>query len=504
MPATAATDRRRALLVCAALVALVLTLYSRLAHAEFIDFDDDSHVFGNPVVTGGMSWTAIVHAFTHFIASQWIPLSWLSHMLDVEIFGLDPGAHHLVNVALHALNSCLVLAAIHAITREFWPSAIVALLFAVHPVNVESVAWIAERKNLLSTAFWLLAMCAYARHAAAPHGRWMWAVAAAMALGLMAKPMLVTLPFALLLLDAWPLARIGRVPWRRLLWEKAVLFLLTVAACASTLAAAVHSGTLTSAGDLSIGSRLANALVAYGASAAHIFWPVELAPLYPARPQYAWQEMLSPALLIGGVTLGAFALRRRVPAVLAGWLWFLGVLVPVSGIFQVGPQAYADRFCYIPQLGIFWAFVWTARALPAVTAAPARLAAGGAALALAALTFRQAGYWRDTAALFEHSLRVTGPNGVACALAGMGRARRGDHATAIAHYGTAQQHLPRSADIRGLLGAALARHGQTAEAIAEFRASLALEPRDEQVRRNLVTLLVQEGRAVEAARLLPR
>ena len=501
---TPPVPRRRTLLVSAALVALVVLLYSRVFHAGFIDFDDDNHVFENPVVLGGVSWAAIVHAFTHFIASQWIPLSWLSHMLDVQLFGLDPGAHHLVNVAFHALNACLVLAALHAVTRDFWPSAAVALLFAVHPINVESVAWIAERKNLLSTTFWLLAMWAYARHAAAAHGRWMWAVAAAMALGLMAKPMLVTLPFALLLLDAWPLGRISRVPWRRLLFEKSALFVLTAASCATTLAAAAHTHALTDAGALTLTGRLANATIAYAASLSHLLWPARLAVLYPIEAHYAWAEILPAALLLAGVTIAVWMLRRRVPAVLVGWLWFLGVLVPVSSVCQVGSQAYADRFCYVPQLGIFWALVWSAKSLPRPALLWLRPAVAAAAVLLATLTVRQAALWRDGTTLFEHTLRVTGPNGIASAIAGLSRARRGEYPAAIAHYRAAEKLMPRSADLRGLLGAALARNGQSAAAIEQWFIALALEPRDERVRKNLVTLLVQSGRVEDAASLIPR
>jgi hypothetical protein len=500
----ALSARRRTLCVCTLLVALVVALYSRVFHAEFIEFDDNNHIFENSAVLAGLRWDAIVHVFTHFIASQWIPLSWLSHMLDVQLFGLDPGWHHLGNVAFHALNACLVLTALHAITREFWPSAIVALLFAVHPINVESVAWAAERKNVLSTAFWLLAMIAYARHTRASHGHWMWAVAAAMALGLMAKPMLVTLPFALLLLDAWPLGRIGRVPWSRLLLEKIPLFALTVASCGSTLAAAAHFDALTNAGQLPITMRLANAAHGYAGYLENLFWPAGLAALYPIKAHYSAREIVPAILVLAAVTSVVFALRRRVPAALIGWLWFLGILVPVSSVFQVGSQAYADRFCYVPQLGIFGALVWSLKALPRPSTVWLRPAVGLAAAILSLLTVRQVGYWMDTATLFEHTLRVTGPNGMASAVAGMGYARHGDFPAAIAHYRDAQKQMPRSADLRGLLGSALARNGQTTEAIHQMSASIALEPRDERVRKNLVALLVQEGRVEEAARLIPR
>lgn len=498
------TERRRDVYVCGAFFAVVVAIYSQVFHCEFIDFDDNTHVFGNPVVLGGLQPKAAAWAFTHFIASQWIPLTWLSHMVDVSLFGLDPGWHHLVNVALHGLNACLVLAALRRLTGQFWPSVAVAALFAVHPVNVESVAWVAERKNVLSTTFWLLAMCAYARHVAQPGARWIWVVAGCMALGLMAKPMLVTLPCALLLLDVWPLRRHASHSWRQLVWEKLPLVLLTAATSVSTLAAAKFTGALTSAGSLSLAERLANGMTVYPRYLAHLFWPSKLAVLYPLEPRISPAAVVASAALLGALTLGGWLLRKRLPHLLCGWLWFLGVLVPVTSVFQVGSQAMADRFSYIPQLGIFWAVVWSLRALPRPALRWAPLAATAVVVALSLCTLRQVGLWTDTATLFSHTASVTKDNAIAHALAGMGHKKRGDYPQAIAHYREAARLMPRNAEVRCLLGEALAHAGETDAAIAQLRNAVALDPKDEHARRNLVALLAQNGRMAEAAQFLPR
>ena len=498
------TERRRTAYVFAALVTLIVALYSHVFHCEFIAFDDNTHVFGNPAVLAGLHPKSAAWAFTHFIACQWIPLTWLSHMADVSVFGLDAGWHHLGNLALHALNACLVLAALRRLTGRFWPSVAVAALFAVHPVNVESVAWVAERKNVLSTTFWLLALCAYARHAAQPRSRWMWAVAAWMALGLLAKPMLVTLPCALLLLDVWPLRRHETVPWRQLVREKIPLFLLSFAISLSTLAAAKFTGALTSAGSLSLAGRLANAVTVYPRYLANLFWPAELAVLYPIEPRIPLVAVASSGVLLCAVTLAAWMLRKRLPHLLCGWLWFVGVLVPVTSVFQVGSQAMADRFSYIPQLGIFWAVVWSLREIPRPALRWMPAAAAAAVLALSVCTIRQVGFWTDTATLFDHTVRVTKDNGIARAIAGMGHVTRGDYPQAIVHYREAARLMPRNAEVRCLLGEALTHTGATDEAIAQLRNAVALDPTDEHARRNLVAMLAQNGRMAEAAQFLPR
>jgi tetratricopeptide (TPR) repeat protein len=497
-----ARTRRAAFFACAVLIAAVITIYSRVFHCEFVDFDDPRHVVGNPCVVAGLGWRSMVWAFSHYHACQWIPLTWISYMVDSSLFGLDPGWMHLGNLALHALNSCLVFFVLRRLTGDFWPSFAVAALFAVHPINVESVAWIAERKNVLSTAFWLLAMWAYTHHAAKPRGRWMWAVAAFMALGLLAKPMLVTLPCALLLLDIWPLRRASDTSWARLIGEKAVLFLLSAASCATTLGAAAHEGALATPVDLTFQERLVNALTGYTAYLQNLFWPSDLAVLYPIKATHPTLEILVSIVLLAGITVCFVLLRKRMPWLLIGWLWFLGILVPVSSVFQVGAQAYADRFSYIPQLGIFCAMVWTARALPRAIIRWLPAAATAAIAVLALLTVRQVGYWTDTVTLFEHDLAVTPSNGIAHAICGMGWVRRGDYPRAIAHYRVAKRFLPRMGEIRSLLGEALTHTGETAEALDQLRAAVALDPANEHARRNLVTLLVNQGRVAEASRLI--
>jgi tetratricopeptide (TPR) repeat protein len=404
---------------------------------------------------------------------------------------------------LHALKACLVFAALRGLTGRMWPSAAVAALFAVHPINVESVAWIAERKNVLSTSFWLLAMCAYARHARHPQGRWMWIVAACMALGLMAKPMLVTLPCGLLLLDVWPLRRHETTSWARLVGEKSALWLLSAASSATTLLAAAHDHALTDAGSLSVGERSTNAVLGYAAYLQNLAWPSHLAVLYPLRSHYPAGQILSASLLLAGCTVLCLALRKRQPSLLIGWLWFLGILVPVSSVFQVGAQAYADRFTYVPQLGLFWAVVWMACALPRPVVRWMPQVAATAVVVLALCTLRQVGYWTDTATLFEYTLRVTPRNGIALAIAGMGRSRQGDYPEAIAYFREAGRFLPSNAEIRWRLGEALTHTGENAEALHHLRAAVALDPRDETARRNLVVLLVNQGLVDEAAKLIP-
>jgi tetratricopeptide (TPR) repeat protein len=498
------TERRKFIYVCVALVALVVALYSHVFHCEFIDFDDNTHIFANPVVRGGFQPEAVAWSFSHFIASQWIPLTWVSHMIDVSLFQMDAGWHHLVNLAFHALNACLVLQAMRRLTGQFWPSVVVATLFAVHPVNVESVAWVAERKNVLSTTFWLLAMSAYGRHLLQPKERWMWLVATFMALGLMAKPMLVTLPCALLLLDVWPLRRNETTPWWKLVAEKVPLFALSAAASAWTLAAAKSTGVMTEGGSLGLAGRLANALIVYPRYLGNLLWPTDLAVLYPIEARFSIVEVASSAMVLIALTLAAWVLRKRAPYVLCGWLWFLGVLVPVTSVCQVGSQAMADRFSYIPQLGIFWAIVWALRELPRPALRWAPLGAAAAVVALSLCTLRQVGFWTDTATLFEHTVSVTRENAVGHAIAGMGYAKREEYPRAIDHYREAARLMPRNAEVCWLLGESLNRHGQTEEAIAQFRRAVALDPKDNHARRNLVAILAQNGRVGEAAEFLPR
>ena len=487
----------------AALIAVVVALYSYVFHCQFIDFDDTTHVTGNGCVLAGLHFRSVAWAFTHYIACQWMPLTWISHMIDVSLFGMDPGLHHLGNVAFHALNSCLVFAAFRRLTKDFWASAAVAALFAVHPINVESVAWIAERKNVLSTLFWLLAMLAYVRHVEEPRRGWMWLVSACMALGLMAKGMPVTLPCALLLLDYWPLGRHRTTSWLQLFKEKIPLFVLSAAGSVVTIAAGAHDRGLLSSHTLTVSGRFSNAITGYVSYLKLLFWPAHLAPLYPIETGHPAWEVMSCLAFLGAVTAILFVLRKRMPFLLVGWLWFLGVLVPVTSVFQIGSQAYADRFAYIPELGLFWAIVWSVKSLPR-PALRWSLAAGAAVIiVLSMLTVRQVSYWTDSVTLFEYDISVTEDNGVAQAVAGMGSVRRGDYPRAIAHYREAERLMPWMAEVHSLHAEALTHTGETDEALRQLRAAVALDPADNHARHNLVTLLVNKGRMAEAAQFLP-
>ncbi len=435
-------------------------------------------------------------------------------MLDVELFGLDgPGGHHLVSVVLHAGNALLLLAALLALTRSFWPSAIVAAFFAWHPLRVESVAWVAERKDVLAGTFWMLALLAYARWVRAPsRGRYL-ALMLAMALGLLAKPMLVTLPFVLLLLDAWPLRRwrgfapadgAGLPAWR-LVAEKGPLLLFAAGSCAMTLWAQTSGGcTGFLAEGVTAGQRLVNAVLAYARYLAHAFWPTKLAVFYPhaavVDPEAA---RLVPALIATLVLLlvSAWAWARARsrapgsgPALLVGWLWFLGTLVPVIGAVQVGGQALADRYAYLPLIGIQLAVVFGAAELVARRPVLRPLATAAAAAALVAclvLTHRQVAVWRDTVTLFEHALVVTERNYVAHVNLGRmyGHAERIDQARV--HFEEAVRLVPDFYEARVNLGWALYLSGETERARAELEVAVRLQPENADARYKLGLALAE-------------
>jgi tetratricopeptide (TPR) repeat protein len=411
----------------AALALSTTLLFARSAWQPFILFDDVHYLAENPMVLRGLSWSGVRWAFTTFYFGNWHPLTWLSYQLDVQLFGLDAGALHLESALLHGANAALLFLALDRMTGARGRSAAVALLFAVHPLRVESVAWAAERKDVLSTLFGLLALIAYTRYAARPGARRYALVAVSFALSLLAKGMWVTFPLLLLLLDVWPLRRLprwsaagdagaGRFPpvsLRRALLEKLPLLLLSAAASAVTVLAQAQGGAVAGL-QLGLGARAANALVAYARYLAKLSWPSGLAVMYPLPLDGypAWQVAGSAALLAAVGAAATWQLRRR-PWLLVGWCWFLGALVPVIGLVQVGAQAMADRYTYLPSIGLTVALVWAAHeALGALARAAAarRLLTAAVALLLAALTWRQLGLWSDQVTLFEHAIAVTGPN----------------------------------------------------------------------------------------------
>jgi len=475
--------------VLLALVAVVFALYGQTARHAFLSYDDGSYITENPHVAGGLTLANARWAFAEFHSANWHPLTWLSHQLDVSLFQLEAGRHHLVNAALHALNACLCFLFLRRATGALWPSALCALLFAVHPQRVESVAWAAERKDVLSGAFFFLTLLAYERYARAPSPARYAGVALALALGLLAKPMLVTLPAVLLLLDAWPLARAPGRPWRALVLEKLPLGALCLGSAALTWLAQSAGDAVRSTAVLGLAARLATAVLGTLAYLRQAVWPAGLCFFYP-HPAFVAPETFAPLgprvllgfLGLGAATVGAFLLRRRAPAVLTGWLWMLLMLLPVIGIVQVGAQFHADRYAYLPLLGATLALVFGLDALvpAAADASRARRALFGlglaAAAALAAVTARQVATWHDMHTLCERALAVTERNYVAHEHLALLLQKEGDLAGAESHYLSTLAIAPRLYDAHSNLGAVYMQLGRRAEARAQYEEALRLQP----------------------------
>jgi tetratricopeptide (TPR) repeat protein len=457
------------LLAAATLAGLTLVVFSPALGCGFVNFDDYTYVSCNPNVTGGLTPAGVRWAFTTTRAANWHPLTWLSLQLDASLFGNSAPAFHFTNVLLHAANAALLFLALRALTGAYWRSAAAALLFAVHPLRVESVAWVAERKDVLSVFFGLLALWAYAGYARRPSAVRYLAVASALALSLLCKPMLVTFPFLLLVLDWWPLARARSVrEWGRRAIEKIPLVLLVALSSAATYWAQNREGAVQKLDDFPPSARVANAVVSYGVYLTKTAWPAGLAAYYP-HAGTAWRvsHVAAAGLVLAALTAGAVLLRRRAPYLLAGWLWYLGTLVPVIGIVQVGNQAMADRYSYFPQIGVLVALCWGAAELAGARGRSAALSAAGVvAVVLAVLTVRQIGVWSDSPSLWRHALAVTGE----------------------------------SVTVASNLAETLEEHKQLAEAMPYYRVAVRLDPKSVQARTNLGNALQTQGRLDEAAR----
>ncbi len=416
------SGRRLPLALGAALALLTLAAWLPALRNGFVNLDDPYYVTAQPHVLPGITRAGLAWAWTAKVASNWHPLTMLSHMLDCQLFGLDPAGHHATSLLLHLANVLLLFAVLWRMTGAAGRSAAVAALFAVHPTHVESVAWVAERKDVLSALFWLLAMGAWERYARAPSiGRYL-LVALLMALGLMAKPMVVTLPFALLLLDVWPLGRL-QLGWKRLTIEK--IPLLALSAASSLITLRYQQTSLAPLGVVPWSLRAANALVSYAAYLGKLFLPRHLAVFYPIPLAIPAWKVAGAALLLTALTALAVWRARREPWLLVGWLWFLGTLVPVIGLVQVGRQAMADRYTYIPSIGLFLAVVWSLAELGKAHRAALAATAGIVILALAAITWTQIGYWSDSATLFRHALAATGDDNYLAHI-GLGKALMGE------------------------------------------------------------------------------
>ncbi len=494
-----------------ALVALSLLIYFPVARHGFIGFDDPQYVVENRHVNTGVTAENIAWAFRSGEEGNWHPLTWVSHMIDVELFGLAPGAHHLTNVALHMLASVLLFVLLVGLTGAGYRSALVAALFAVHPMHVESVAWIAERKDVLSACFWTATLIAYTAYARRPGlGRYL-AVVGLFAAGLMSKPMVVTLPCVLLLIDVWPLGRITPTfrlqAWWPLVREKLPLFAMTAAASAVTFVVQQQSGAVRSLDALSIGDRLKTAVVGYQTYVSRLVWPHDMAVLYPFPEAIPLWHVLTA---LGGLALiTALAIRaaRTRPWFPVGWFWFLGTLVPVSGIVQVGSQPVADRFTYIPYTGLFIVLVWFAAERIDGRPALSRLAWPAAFAVLLAFTVsasRQVGYWRDGITLWTHTLAVTERNYRAHSALGFAYSEAGLSEAAVKEYEAALAIRPNYAEALTNLGAIRLEQGDLAAAAAHLSAALAVSPDFVEAMANLGTVRAREGRLDEAIRLFER
>jgi hypothetical protein len=506
MPEPPATRGR--IVACALLALVVFAAFWPVVGHDFVGFDDERYVTGNRHVQGGLSSAGLLWVWTSFHAANWHPLTWISHMLDWQLYGGEPMGHHLTSLLLHALNTLLLFLLLERMTGATGRSLLVALLFAIHPQHVESVAWIAERKDLLSTLFWLLAIGAYLRYVRSPGiGRYA-LVAALFVLGLLAKPMLVTLPFTLLLLDYWPLERGSRL-WP-LLREKLPLLALSVLSSVVTLAAQRAGGAVASLDLYPAGVRLSNALVAYATYLWRTLWPAGLALPYPhPGTNPALWKLTASVTLLAALTYLAWHTRRSRPYLLVGWLWFLGTLVPVIGLVQVGPQALADRYTYVPLIGVFVMVAWGIR--PAVTRSsttesttPMRRDTGLLALTclivplLTVTTWMQLRHWRDDEALTRRALNVTRNNAVAHNQYGLVLVRSGQAADAVEHYREAIEISPRFAEAHNNLAGALTELTRDDDALEHYRTALQLKPAYPEARLNLGVALAKRNQLDDA------
>lgn len=510
----------RAVLVAFALGLATAAAFARAPFFGFTNYDDQDYASDNPQVRAGLSWDGARWAFTATHAANWHPLTWLSLQLDSSLWHAHPGGYHLTNVLLHVANTVLLFAALQRMTGALWRSALVAALFGLHPLHVESVVWISERKDVLSTFFWMLALWLYAGYAARPGwGRYL-LVALAFALGLLAKPMLVTLPFVLLLLDYWPLGRLPRRAGRgsplvqgaapdpvpggfraplALVLEKLPLFLIAAASCAMTLYAQQKAGAVQSLERFAFPVRAANAVMTYAGYLRKMLWPSDLALFYP-HPGAAlptWQ-VIGAAIVLLGITGLALVWARRRPYWTVGWLWYLGTLVPVIGLVQVGAQAMADRYTYVPLVGVFIMLSWGLGELAARRPALAP-ASGVLLLACFACTWRQVGIWRDNVTLWEHALAVTDDNYMAHQLLGRALIQEGKPHEATEHFRQAVHIKPDDYIGRVNFGLYLeTQWGRTEEARAELAEALRQKPDSPAANLNMGYVLDRLGRTDQA------
>jgi Flp pilus assembly protein TadD len=498
------------LVICALLAAAVIAVYAQAVSFEFLAYDDPGYVTENAHVQAGLTGEGIDWSLRSGENGNWHPLTWISLMLDVLLLGRGPGGFHAVNVLLHLIATLLLYLVLKRMTGAVGPSAFTAALFALHPAHVESVAWIAERKDVLSALFWFLTLGVYAGYAARPAaGRYVLLIVT-FALGLMAKPMLVTLPFVLVLLDVWPLGRLARpddsaaatrAGLGRLLLEKVPLLALAAASSVVTFLVQRAAGAVLPMERLPLGARLANAGLSYWRYIGKLVWPLHLSPFYRFEADWSsWEIALAWAGLAAATAL-VLSQVRRLPFLAVGWLWYLGTLVPVIGLVQVGRQAMADRYTYIPSVGLFIMAAWGLAALASTARIPRATIAAAAGIVLVLLsarTFVQARYWKSTVTLFEHAVEENPRNAMAHNMLGSALDEQGRTAEAEQHLRQALALEPGFASAHLSLGLLLAKRGETTEAASHLEQALRTKPNNAPAHKVLGGILGRMGRLEEA------
>ncbi len=509
-PPEIAPSRARLAVACLVLGAAVAVVYAQVGSHAFNQFDDDEYIVANAVVQQGLTAQSLTYAFTSCTSANWHPLTVLSHMLDCELFGLNAGAHLTVNVILHAANAVLLLLLLARLTGAFWPSLGVALLVAVHPLNVESVAWASQRKAVLSGLFALLTLHAHVTYARRPSPGRLARTGLCLALGLLSKPTLVMLPFALLLLDLWPLRRLRleawSQTWRRPVLEKIPLAALSLLASLATLYAQAAMGAVASRAAVPFDLRFANAAASCGWYLLKAVFPWHLGVFYPLPAAPPWGAAALATAALAGLSWAAWRWRLSRPWVMAGLLWYGLMLVPVLGLIQVGGQAHADRYAYLPLIGFWMGLVWLlddlTRGRPAATRHALAALATAVLAALTVAAHRQVAHWRDGTALFTRALQVCGPSAPMHSNLGNALIAVGRHAEAVPHYRAALAIAPNDGRVWNNLGSSLMNLGRFDEAIPTLERALELNQGAPQTAANLGSACLRTGRLEEGIRLL--
>jgi tetratricopeptide (TPR) repeat protein len=500
-PKNQKSQRTTAWIVCGFLLLGVWIVFGQTIQYEFVNYDDDVFVYNNPAMKNGLTLSNLGWAMTATQGSQWAPLTWISYLADFQLYGMKPAGYHLTNVVLHSITVILLFLILWQMTDAIWPSAFVAAVFAVHPLHVESVAWVAERKGVLCGMFFMLTLGAYLYYVRRPaSGMRYWTIAVFFALGLLAKPAIVALPFVLLLLDYWPLGRMASGKLKGLIVKKIPLFLLMIASCAA--APFTQGKAVIELAKLPMSSRIANALVSYVAYLGQSFWPANMAVFYPhPTGGISAAATLVALLILVGISTIAWIFRRKMPYFFVGWLWFVGMLVPVIGLVQIGLHAKADRYMYLPQIGLCIAVTWGC--LRWSESWPYREWIRGAIALLVLMVLIgdariQAAYWRNSESLWMHTLACTSQNNLAHSNLGVELARLGRADESIAQYEKALEICPDDAESHSNLGAVLMTKNRFDEAIGHYRQAIQLKPNYAEAHSNFGVALGRLGRFDEA------